>query len=65
MIDRLEQMEQHYNELQSQFALPEVLNDHEKSTKIAKALREIEAPVEVPRAQASPPGPLRSARHAR
>ncbi len=28
--DRLEQMEQRYNELQSQFALPEVLNDHER-----------------------------------
>src|SRR5579863_6236570 len=46
MIDRLEQMEQRYNELQAQFALPEVLNDHEKYQKIAKALREIEAPVE-------------------
>jgi peptide chain release factor 1 len=46
MIDRLEQMEQRYNELQSQFALPEVVNDHEKYQKIAKSLREIEAPVE-------------------
>jgi peptide chain release factor 1 len=46
MLDRLEQMEQRYNELQSQFALPEVLNDHEKYQKTAKALREIEAPVE-------------------
>ena len=46
MIDRLEQMEQRYNELQAQFALPEVLNDHEKYQKTAKALREIEAPVE-------------------
>ena len=46
MLDRLEQMEQRYNELQSQFALPEVLNDHEKYQKNAKALREIEAPVE-------------------
>ena len=46
MIDRLEQMEQRYNELQSQFALPEVINDHEKYQKTAKALREIEAPVE-------------------
>ena len=46
MIDRLEQMEQRYNDLQSQFALPEVLNDHEKYSKTAKALREIEAPVE-------------------
>jgi peptide chain release factor 1 len=46
MLDRLEQMEQRYNDLQSQFALPEVLNDHEKSSKTAKALREIEVPVE-------------------
>jgi peptide chain release factor 1 len=46
MIDRLEQMEQRYNELQSQFALPEVLNDHERYQKTAKALREIETPVE-------------------
>ncbi len=46
MIDRLEQMEQHYNELQAQFGLPEVLNDHEKSQKISRALREIEEPVE-------------------
>jgi peptide chain release factor 1 len=46
IFDRLEQMEQRYNDLQSQFALPEVLNDHEKYQKTAKALREIEAPVE-------------------
>jgi peptide chain release factor 1 len=46
MIDRLEQMEQRYVDMQSQFALPEVLNDHEKYQKIGKALREIEAPVE-------------------
>ncbi|HEU5351156.1 MAG TPA: peptide chain release factor 1 [Terracidiphilus sp.] len=46
MIDRLEQMETRYNELQAQFALPEVLNDHERAQKIAKALREIEDPVE-------------------
>jgi peptide chain release factor 1 len=46
MIDRLEQMEQRYNEMQSQFALPEVINDHEKYQKTAKALREIEEPVE-------------------
>jgi peptide chain release factor 1 len=46
MLDRLEQMEQRYNELQAQFALPEVLNDHEKYQKTAKALREIEEPVE-------------------
>ncbi|MGC9223669.1 MAG: peptide chain release factor 1 [Terracidiphilus sp.] len=46
MLDRLEQMEQRYNELQAQFALPEILNDHEKYQKAAKALREIETPVE-------------------
>ena len=46
MIDRLEQMEQRYNELQSQFALPEIISDHEKYQKTAKALREIEEPVE-------------------
>jgi len=46
IVDRLEQMEQRYNDLQSQFALPEVLNDHEKYQKVAKALREIETPVE-------------------
>jgi len=46
MLDRLEQMEQRYNDLQSQFALPEVLNDHEKYQKISKSLREIEEPVE-------------------
>ncbi|MFP5205339.1 MAG: peptide chain release factor 1 [Acidobacteriota bacterium] len=46
MIDRLEQMEQRYTELQAQFALPEVLNDHEKYQKTAKALREIEDTVE-------------------
>src|SRR5579872_3934783 len=46
MLDRLEQMEQRYNDLQAQFALPEVLNDHEKYSKIGKSLREIEEPVE-------------------
>jgi peptide chain release factor 1 len=46
MQDRLEQIEQRYNELQSQFSLPEVINDHEKYQKTAKALREIEEPVE-------------------
>jgi peptide chain release factor 1 len=46
MIDRLEQMERRYDELQAEFALPEVLNDHEKYQKVAKAVREIEAPVE-------------------
>ncbi len=46
MLDRLEQMEQRYNELEGQFALPEVINDHEKYQKTAKALREIKEPVE-------------------
>ena len=46
IIDRLEQMEQRYNEMQAQFALPEVLNDHERYQKVAKAQREIETPVE-------------------
>jgi peptide chain release factor 1 len=46
MLDRLEQMERRYNELQAQMALPEVINDHEKYSKNAKALREIETPVE-------------------
>ena len=46
MIDRLEQMEQRYNELQAQFSLPEVINAHEKYQKTAKSLREIETAVE-------------------
>ena len=46
VIDRLEHMEQRYNELQAQFSLPEIINDHEKYQKTAKALREIETPVE-------------------
>ena len=46
ILDRLEQMEQRYQELQDQFTLPEVLNDHEKYQKTAKSLREIEEPVE-------------------
>jgi peptide chain release factor 1 len=50
MIDRLEQMDQRYSELQAQFALPEVLNDHEKYQKIGKSLKEIEEPVEKYRA---------------
>ena len=40
ILDRLEQMEQRYDELQSQFSLPEVINDHEKYQKTAKSLRE-------------------------
>ncbi|WP_058187300.1 peptide chain release factor 1 [Terracidiphilus gabretensis] len=46
MLDRLEQMEQRYMELQAQFALPEVLNDHEKFQKMAKSIREMEETVE-------------------
>jgi peptide chain release factor 1 len=46
MQDRLEQMEQRYVDLQSQFALPEILNDHEKYQKTAKAIRELEETVE-------------------
>src|SRR3954463_16631455 len=46
MLDRLEQMEQRYNDLHAQFSLPDVINDHEKYQKTAKALREIEEPVE-------------------
>jgi peptide chain release factor 1 len=45
MIDRLEQMEQFYTDLESQFSLPEVLSDHEKYQKIDKQLHEIEEPV--------------------
>lgn len=46
MLDRLEQMKQRYDELQSQFALPEVINDHERYAKTAKSIREIESTVE-------------------
>ena len=45
MIDRLEQMDQRYDELQAQFSLPEVMNDQEKYQKAGKALRELETPV--------------------
>jgi peptide chain release factor 1 len=45
VIDRLEQMEQRYEELQAQFALPEILNDHEKYQKAGKALSDLETPV--------------------
>jgi peptide chain release factor 1 len=46
VIDRLEQMEQRYVELQNQFSLPEVINDQERYQKAARALSEIDAPVE-------------------
>ncbi|MDR3775123.1 MAG: peptide chain release factor 1 [Terracidiphilus sp.] len=45
MIDRLEQMEQRYDELSAQMGLPEVITDHEKYQKAGRALRELEAPV--------------------
>ena len=45
MIDRLEQMEQPYDELSAQMGLPDVISDHEKYQKAGRALRELEAPV--------------------
>ncbi len=45
MIDRLEQMEQRYDELSAQLGLPEVVNDREKYQKAGKALSDLEAPV--------------------
>src|SRR5271166_4888316 len=45
MIDRLEQMEQRYDDLSAQLGLPEVITDHEKYQKAGRALRELEAPV--------------------
>jgi peptide chain release factor 1 len=45
MIDRLEQMEQRYEELSAQLSLPEVVNDREKYQKAGKALSDLEAPV--------------------
>ena len=45
MIDRLQQMEERYNELSAQLGLPEVLNDREKYQKAGKALSDIEEPV--------------------
>jgi peptide chain release factor 1 len=45
MIDRLEQMEQRYEELSTQLGLPEVITDHEKYQKAGRALRELEVPV--------------------
>ena len=46
VIDRLEQMEQRYEELSSQLSQPEIINDHEKYQKAGRALREIEEPVQ-------------------
>ncbi len=45
MIDRLEQMEQRYDELQSQLSSPEIINDREKYQKAGKALSDLETPV--------------------
>jgi peptide chain release factor 1 len=45
MIDRLEQMEQRYDELSTQLGLPEVITDHEKYQKAGRALRELQEPV--------------------
>jgi peptide chain release factor 1 len=45
MIDRLEQMEQRYDELQAQLSLPEIINDREKYQKAGKALSDLETPV--------------------
>jgi peptide chain release factor 1 len=45
MIDRLEQMEQRYDELSTQLGLPEVISDHEKYQKAGRALRELQEPV--------------------
>jgi peptide chain release factor 1 len=46
MIDRLEQMEQRYDELQGQLSLPEIINDREKYQKAGKALSDLETPVQ-------------------
>lgn len=46
MFERLEQIEQRYEELGAQLATPEVINDHEKYQKTAKQHRDIEAVVE-------------------
>jgi peptide chain release factor 1 len=45
MIDRLEQMEQRYDELSTQLGMPEVITDHEKYQKAGRALRELQEPV--------------------
>jgi peptide chain release factor 1 len=45
MIDRLEQMEQRYEELSAQLSLPEVVNDREKYQQAGKALSGLETPV--------------------
>jgi peptide chain release factor 1 len=45
MIDRLEQMEQRYEELSAQLSQPEIINDREKHQKAGKALSDLETPV--------------------
>ncbi len=45
MIDRLEHMEQRYEELSAQLGLPEVITDHDKYQKAGRALSELEVPV--------------------
>jgi peptide chain release factor 1 len=45
MIDRLEQMEQRYEELSKQLSQPEIVNDREKYQKAGKALSDLETPV--------------------
>jgi peptide chain release factor 1 len=45
VIDRLEQMEQRYEELSAQLSLPEVINDREKHQQAGKALSDLETPV--------------------
>jgi peptide chain release factor 1 len=46
MIDRLQQMENRYDDLAHQLSQPELVNDHEKYQKTARALSEIEPVVE-------------------
>jgi peptide chain release factor 1 len=45
MINRLEQMEQRYEELSAQLSQPEIVNDREKYQKAGKALSALETPV--------------------
>jgi peptide chain release factor 1 len=45
VIDRLEQMEQRYEELSAQLSQPEIVNDREKYQKAGKALSDLETPV--------------------
>ena len=45
MIDRLQQMEQRYEELSAQLGLPEIVNDREKYQKAGKALSDLEPAV--------------------